>query len=256
MIFKKFKSLKVFFGIIFLFLSLTTYYLLFTTSVSAAEIKDYTLLAPIPLDGQITSNLQGPDFFKDYIPGIFTTIIGLVAVLAVVRIIWGGILYISSDAINSKSDGKKMIIESIWGLVLIATAWLILYTINPKLVDINLSITPTTISTGATSLQPSTQSALSALTTDCSGCTINVTSTTGGSHDTTSLHYQGLAVDIAPNQQLTQYLTGATSNPAPCQRFAKYIGGQNAVFLWEPAGSTCGGSVPSSGDHWHMSVPQ
>jgi hypothetical protein len=122
--------------------------------ISAAEIKDYTLLAPIPIDGQLTQKLTADEIFQKYIPGMFNLIIGLVAVLAMARIIWGGILYISTDAIQGKSDGKKMIIESIWGLVLISTAWIILYTINPKLVDLNLSIssTPTTESVASRSV--------------------------------------------------------------------------------------------------------
>lgn len=123
-------------------LSLTTYYLLLITPVLAQQIEKYTLLAPIPLKGELTSELQGKNIFETYIPGIFTTIIAFAAVLAVVRIIWGGILYISTDAIQGKSEGKKFITESIYGLILISAAWLILYTINPKLVNINLSITP------------------------------------------------------------------------------------------------------------------
>jgi hypothetical protein len=128
--------------------------------VQAQQIEKYTLLAPIPINGQLTQELQGKNIFETYIPGIFTTIIAFAAVLAVVRIIWGGILYISTDAIQGKSEGKKFITESIYGLVLISAAWLILYTINPKLVEINLSITPIQIDKDALSGSP------------CTGCVI------------------------------------------------------------------------------------
>jgi hypothetical protein len=126
---------------------------------SAQEIEEYTLLAPIPLGGKITDTLDGEGIFQEYLPGIFKTVIAFAAVLATARIVWGGILYISTDAIQGKSEGKKYIMESIYGLVLISAAWLILYTINPKLVDIKLDLKSAKIS--------STEGSRG---TACSGC--------------------------------------------------------------------------------------
>jgi hypothetical protein len=131
----------------------------YAIDVSAQQIEEYTLLAPIPLGGKITETLDGEGIFQDYLPGIFKTVIAFAAVLATVRIIWGGILYMSTDAIQGKSQGKTYITESIYGLVLISAAWLILYTINPKLVDIKLDLKSAKISSGE-----------GARGTVCSGC--------------------------------------------------------------------------------------
>ncbi|MEK7461600.1 MAG: pilin [Patescibacteria group bacterium] len=119
------------------FLLLIVYFLLSSTPAFAAT--DYTLLAPIPLDGAASAPSQTTQA-KPYIEGIFKLIIGLATGLAVVMIIFGGIKYMSTDAFTGKSDAKDTIRNAIWGLLLIIAAWLILYTINPQLVKFNLEI--------------------------------------------------------------------------------------------------------------------
>jgi len=75
--------------------------------------------------------------------------------LAVIMIIWGGIQYMSTDAISGKSEAKNTIQNAIWGLLLAISAWLILNTINPDLVKFNLNIEP---------IKPSTTSDTSSTT--------------------------------------------------------------------------------------------
>jgi hypothetical protein len=55
-------------------------------------------------------------------------------------IVIGGFQYISTDAIQKKSEGKERIKNAVLGLVLVISAWLILATINPNLLNINLNI--------------------------------------------------------------------------------------------------------------------
>ena len=50
----------------------------------------------------------------------------------------------STDAIQGKSAGKERIKNAIFSLVLIIAAWLILYTINPNLLTLNLNISAVT----------------------------------------------------------------------------------------------------------------
>ena len=108
-------------------------------TVSAQKATDYNLLAPIPLSGAGSGETQtttaGP-----YIKGLFQLIIAIAGALAVVKIIFGGIQYMSTDAFTGKNEAKTTIENAIWGLILAISAWLILYTINPKLVEFNLSI--------------------------------------------------------------------------------------------------------------------
>jgi len=240
---------------------------LFTVQVSAQTPADntYTVLAPLP--GTTLSDCpQGSTDCKTtlekYLPGVFKLAIGLSAVAAVLMIVIGGFQYISSDAIMKKSEGKERIKNAVFGLVLVISAWLILNTINPNLLNINLNIEPVTTTSPAggggtlntSGVQPAMEYAYVDLAAKCTGCTIRITSTTGGTHDVNSAHYQGLAVDIAPNAQLTNYLTGSTNNPPACQIVSKTLAGKSSRFLWEPTGSKCGGTAASTGDHWHMSV--
>lgn len=124
------------------FLLLTIYFLFTAIPISIQGATDYTLLAPIPLTG--TDSTPSPKTTaKPYIEGVFKLIIAIAGGLAVVMIIFGGIKYMSTDAIGGKSEARGTIENAIWGLLLVIGAWLILFTINPKLVEFDLSIEPT-----------------------------------------------------------------------------------------------------------------
>ncbi|MDP3934986.1 MAG: hypothetical protein Q8Q46_02110 [Candidatus Giovannonibacteria bacterium] len=94
----------------------------------------YNLLQPLPGVGQTV------DTFPNYIAGIIPFILGLAAVLAVVEIVIGGIEYAVTEAIDSKADAKDRITQAILGLLLALASWLILWTINPALVNLHLTI--------------------------------------------------------------------------------------------------------------------
>src|SRR3989344_3257684 len=121
-----------------IFLLIIVYCLLFTP-VFAQKATDYKLLAPIPLSGvdqgDTKTTTAGP-----YIQGLFTLIIAIAGGLAVLKIIFGGIQYMSTDAFQGKSEAKSTIQNAIWGLLLAIGAWLILFTINEDLVKFDLSI--------------------------------------------------------------------------------------------------------------------
>src|SRR3990167_790276 len=128
------------------FLAITMLGIIFGTSfasygVLAQEATEYKLLQPIPLDGA-NSAPTDTTTAEPYIKGIFTLIIAIAGGLAVVRIIFGGIQYMPTDAFEGKSEAKTIIQNAIWGLLLAISAWLILYTINPDLIKFNLTIPP------------------------------------------------------------------------------------------------------------------
>ena len=124
-----------------------------THSVSAQSASnswdEYTTLAPLPgttqdcvtdSDGKINCTTD----IQTYIPGVFKLAIGIASVLAVLMIIIGGVEYITTDAIQGKSDGKARIQNALLGLVLVLVSWILLYTINPKLTVFNLNVGTTT----------------------------------------------------------------------------------------------------------------
>lgn len=229
------------------------------------EEGGYKVLAPLP--GTTSGECKQPGDpgcktdLQTYLPGLFRFAIGVSIAFVLLNLVFGGFQWMSSDAFTKKEEGKKRIENSLKGILLVAGAWLILNTINPSLLDTKLDIQPidipaatsTSTSPSVSGLQQSTQIAIDELKRLCPNC-VNITSTTGGQHTVGSLHYQGLAIDIAPNENLNKFLVGSTNPPPPCGKINKTLNGKSATFLWEPKGAKCGGTVPSSGDHWHMSV--
>jgi hypothetical protein len=106
--------------------------------------KTYTLLEPLPciagsgqncVSGQVkTLNLE------DYFQYVFNLLIALSAVAAVFMMVWGGFEYMTSDAWQKKSEGLEKFKNAIVGLLMVLSAFLILKTVNPKLVAIPTSI--------------------------------------------------------------------------------------------------------------------
>ena len=105
---------------------------------------EYTLLAPVP---QLAKDAEGKTDAVTYITGLFKLIVGLAGVLAVIMLIYAGIKYMSTDAFSGKDEAKGIIENAMWGLGLAIAAWLILYTINPKLVEIKFDIPKQEITT-------------------------------------------------------------------------------------------------------------
>ncbi len=122
-----------------LFVGLFLAQLLPKLSLAAATDIVYHPLAPIAgfIDGDITISPEG---LTAYLNTVFRFGIALAGLLAVIMIIWGGLEYLSTDAINGKSEGKKKIQEAFQGLALALLSWLILYTINPQILSTNLTI--------------------------------------------------------------------------------------------------------------------
>lgn len=106
---------------------------------------NYIPLAPLPN----TTTASGETNFNTYVVGMFALLIGVATVLAVIMIVIGGIEYISSAAVGGKSDGKEKITQALYGLLLAASCWLILYTVNPDLLKFDvLNSIPTSYNQG------------------------------------------------------------------------------------------------------------
>ncbi|MGC9602425.1 MAG: pilin [Minisyncoccia bacterium] len=98
----------------------------------------YQALEPIP---GLTTNpdLTNPGNLPTIVNAIFTILISVGALLAVLMLTVGGIEYMVSSTIKTKQEGLKRAQAALWGIVLIAASWLILNTINPKLLSFNLN---------------------------------------------------------------------------------------------------------------------
>lgn len=101
----------------------------------------YTLLEPLPcIPGNGVScdsgtQITSPDF-STYVQYIFNLFIAIAAVSAVFMIVWGGFQYMSSDSFSGKNEGLTKLQNAIYGLLLVLSSFLILKTIDPRLVAI------------------------------------------------------------------------------------------------------------------------
>ena len=74
-----------------------------------------------------------------YVGGFYNFALGIGGLLALGAIVYGGVLYATSMGNPSKqSEGRAWIWSALTGLLLLAGAYLILYTINPNLVNLRL----------------------------------------------------------------------------------------------------------------------
>lgn len=76
----------------------------------------------------------------EYIKAVYKYALGIVGILATVVLMFGGILWITAGGSSERvANAKSWIIASLTGLALALSSYLILYTINPALVNFRIS---------------------------------------------------------------------------------------------------------------------
>ncbi len=94
----------------------------------------YEPLAELP--GLTDLNFSQECPLVDYINTIFQLLIGIIIIIAMVKLVLGGLEYITSESISGKANAKESIINAFAGLVIALGAYLILNTINPTLLNL------------------------------------------------------------------------------------------------------------------------
>ena len=96
----------------------------------------YTMLEPINGNNKIDATDTS---FSTYIQSTFNIIIGVLIVIGVFRIMYGGTIFLTTDVIMGKMKGKEVIIGSLKGVILALFTWSILSLINPDILNNNIS---------------------------------------------------------------------------------------------------------------------
>ena len=126
---------------LFVFSFAFSYHAQLARACTTSDNSTYCLLAPIPgLTSSTDGSIDVTNGFGDYINRIIRIFIGLLAVMAVIMIVFGGIQYMISDVAGEKSAGKDRIMNAIWGLVLALASYMLLNTINPDFVHLGIHI--------------------------------------------------------------------------------------------------------------------
>ena len=104
---------------------------------------DYVLLEPLP--GFSSDTVRSTEF-ASFAQQAIRLIIGLSAVLSVLMFTIGGFQYLTGETLQMKSDGRGRMTNAVIGLLLILCSYLILFTINPQLLNLDLNVrAPTTV---------------------------------------------------------------------------------------------------------------
>ena len=103
----------------------------------------YTLLEPLPTITETGASVMGKEInLNDYINYAINLLIAISAAAAVFMIVWGGLLYMTTDSWNGKSEGKEKVTNAIIGLLMVLSTYIILKTVNPALVAIPATLVP------------------------------------------------------------------------------------------------------------------
>jgi hypothetical protein len=103
--------------------------------------NEYCLLEPIGTEGgENFEKFTGSQGLADYLNIGIKIFLGVVATLSVIMIVLGGIQYMTTDAYSKKEGGKEMITHSIGGLLLALASVLLLQTINPQLLQVEVDL--------------------------------------------------------------------------------------------------------------------
>ncbi len=112
----------------------------FFAAIGVAQSADqgYTLLEPLPGTGTAPGTSVS---LSGYLEAVFAFGISLAGIFAVLMIVIGGIQYITAYGNPGQAESaKNRICQALLGLLLVVSAWLILYTINPDLTKGTLNI--------------------------------------------------------------------------------------------------------------------
>ncbi|MEK9160922.1 MAG: pilin [Patescibacteria group bacterium] len=110
----------------------TVVVIVFPQAVLAAE--GFTPLTQIPGIDTIASSSGLPEFLNN----IYQLCIGAAAVLAVLQIMRGGIIYMMGDSITEKKEAKDLITMSIVGLLLVLSPAIVFGIIDPRILNLNV----------------------------------------------------------------------------------------------------------------------
>ena len=103
------------------------------------EPTGYVLLEPSALTGVGVSSSTPTDLMT-YLKGAYQTLFVVIFSAAIIMVVWAGFEYMLTDVVTTKGNAKKRLENAVWGLVIIGLSYLVLYIINPDLVNFELEL--------------------------------------------------------------------------------------------------------------------
>ena len=105
------------------------------SGVGQIVLAQYTPMEPIPGSGSV----ENISTFPTYIQAIYKFAVWSVGIAALLMISIGGFMYFTAAGNNSRMESAKRVIgDALFGLLAVMIASMILYKINPDLINLNL----------------------------------------------------------------------------------------------------------------------
>ncbi|MEK7106877.1 MAG: hypothetical protein AAB899_01665 [Patescibacteria group bacterium] len=101
-----------------------------------------------------------------YLNTLFKVAISVGAIIAVLRLLYAGYTYMASDVWTSKETAKGIFREVFLGLLLLLSIYIILYQINPNLLNLDVRLAPVTIAPATPSAPSADQQKLNRILED------------------------------------------------------------------------------------------
>ncbi len=114
------------------FIAITLYVAVPMTAFAFVPLSDGTS------EASMFQSFYGSDDLGGFVNRLFQAALSIGAILAVLRLAYAGYVYMTSEAFGHKSHAKEIIGDAILGLLLLLSIWLILYQINPEILNLNI----------------------------------------------------------------------------------------------------------------------
>ncbi len=102
----------------------------------------YQLIEPITTqtgENETTEVEISPDGLSNYFNSTYNFVLILIAITAVFYLVYGGMVYLTTDIANKQKQGKEIIVRVITGLIFVFTVWVVLNSINPNILNNRLN---------------------------------------------------------------------------------------------------------------------
>lgn len=129
-------------------IAIIVFVLVFSANLALAQYT-YTPMEKIP-------GFEGdPTDFPHYILTITKFALWTISIAALLMIVIGGFWYMTSAGNTSRAEtAKKIILDAVLGVLVALATWLLLFVINPDLVNVNIKLTPVSIPSGTPGKKP------------------------------------------------------------------------------------------------------
>ncbi len=118
-----------------IFILISIAFIVFLTPV-LSYAQEQKILTPSQIDVKYGYPWAGTTNPADFVARFYKIALGIVGGAALGVLVYGAILWTVSGAVSTKQDAIEWIWAAIWGIVLLLSAYLILNTINPDLVNL------------------------------------------------------------------------------------------------------------------------